>query len=182
MNKKISLIIGVIISIGLLVLVFIFVRSLNISSSTPYSGQGTAISTFPTTGSVTNPRNTVSIRTANGKNIQTKDFLKDPDIWKDPMNSGYYSLGHHFSSGTPPPPYDIQYIEASNFFNVGLFQEPIAQSRKEAEKYMMEHLGISPTQMCELNYSVGTTNWVNGFYSGQDLRFSFCPGSVQIPE
>lgn len=184
MNKKLLLVIGIIIGTGLILLIFVLLKIFKIQSPTTTPGtHGTSTTTFPTPGPGTNPTDTLSIRTKNGESIQTKDFLKDPDTVKDSTNAGYYSLGNHFSqNATTSPPYVIDFIDATDFFNIGLFKEPIAQSRKAAEQYLMVHLGISQSQMCELQYMVSVPTRVNEFYSIMNLGFSFCPGSVAIPE
>lgn len=174
---------GVVIGIGLAIFVSVLLHDLKTKPPVPNPGQGTATSTFPTPGPGPHPTNTISIKTKNSGSIQTKDFLKDSGIVQDPANEGYYFLGNHFIEGaTEYPPYVIEYIEATNFFNIGLFQEPIARSRRDAEAYIMGHLGISQAQMCELRYMVSVPYNVNEFYTSMSLGFSFCPGSVTIPE
>jgi len=102
---------------------------------------------------------------------------------EDMVNPGHYHLGYHFTEGgNEKIPYAIDYIDTTDFFNIVLYQEPINQSRKKAEQYLMTHLGISQDQMCTLRYMVSVPYSVSEFYTGTSLGFSFCPGSVQIPE
>ena len=183
MNKKILTIIGVVFGISLSVLLFFLLRSVNIQEPVPNLGSGTTIPVFPTVPSRAGFGNSISIKTQNGGSMRTKDFLNDSDTVEDSVNEGHYYLGNNFGeNNTQSPPYVIEFTDTADIFMIGLFQEPIAQSRKKAEQYLMEHLGISQSQMCELQYMVTVPADINEFYSGQNLGFSFCPGSVQIPE
>jgi len=44
----------------------------------------------------------------------------------------------------------------------------------------MSRLGIGEQEMCQLHYSFSAPYWVNEFYAGRELGFSFCPGSVSL--
>ena len=147
------------------------------------------VTTQPTTSStnISTSGTTVSVATAGGGTIQTKNFIKDSTTAKDPINSGYYYLGYHVNEGvadttaTSTPPYIIEYIATTQYFNIALLQEPIGPVRVEAEKYLMAHLGISENQMCQLNYMLSVPDSVNSQYSGINLGFSFCPGATVLP-
>ena len=183
MNKKLLVAVGVVIATGITLLFLVFWRSQNTKPSTLSPGQGTTSSSFPTPGPETNPDNTISIKTENGGSIQTKDFIHDAETEKDMINPGHYHLGYRFTEGgNEKIPYAIDYIDTTDFFNIVLYQEPIVNSRRDAEQYLMQHLGISQDQMCSLRYMVGVPYSVNEFYTATSLGFSFCPGSVQIPE
>lgn len=159
-------------------------------TSNPYpSAQDTGSSgttVVPANSGTQTADNTISIAAADGGTIQTNNFLTDIATTKDPVNPDYYYLGYHFNEGTPDPtatdnpPYVIEYIAATQYFNIGLFQEPIGVERLVAEQYLMNKLGISQTQMCQLKYMVSVPNRVNQFYSGTDLRFSFCTDAVPL--
>lgn len=124
----------------------------------------------------------VQLSTRDGGMVTVKDFLVDPSTQADEANPGSYFLGQHFSESGPVPPYTITYIAASSYFNIGLFSEPLGAHRKAAEAFLMQRLGISEGQMCALKYTVSTPVRVSEQYSGQSLGFSFCPGSVELPE
>lgn len=124
-----------------------------------------------------------SVRATDGGTLRTKDFLRDRETVRDPVNAGYYYLGYHFTDDpTQTVPYVIEYIEATQYFNVVLFQEPIGRIRTDAERYLMEHLGISREDMCRLQYTVSVPQSVNEAYTSMHLGFSFCSGSVILPE
>ncbi len=184
MNKKLFITIGIIIGLAVLVGFIFWPRLKPKPLETPPVTQGTG------GPSVTNPPPqspggktdaAFSLRTADGGSIRTKNFKQDPETVKDPINAGYYYLGYHLT-GTPGEkvPYVIMYIDATQYFNIVLLQEPIGQVRRAAERYLMEHLGISQAQMCQLQYTVAVPDSVSAIYT--TLGFSFCPESVVIPE
>ncbi len=114
----------------------------------------------------------------NGGTVTVLNFLDDPETVADPNNSGYYNMG--YSVGTSP--YLITYIASTQYFNIVLLQEPIGQTRELAEQYLKQHLGISNSDLCRLNYTIGAPTFVSGFYGGASLGFSFCLGATKLPE
>lgn len=137
---------------------------------------------FPTSGSAntTVPGGTVSMTlpTPGGAVLHTKNFLASPETKADSVNTGYYYLGYSASESAP---YLIQYIAATNYFNIELLREPLGATRKAAETYLMSALGVSAEELCSLDYTVGTPNSVNSTYAGTNLGFSFCPDAVKLP-
>ena len=160
--------------------------------------------------STVSPTDTVSITTASGTPMTTRNFLDMTTTIKDLANQGYYSL----SGPTNPAPiasstsatssetgassaasaqatssasfggkqYLITYVGDSGYFIVSLLQEPIGAARKAAEADLMNQLGVSQDAMCNLNYMVAVPWSVNQVYSGMNLGFSFCPGAVVLPQ
>jgi len=130
--------------------------------------------------------NTMSITAQNGGTILTKEFLRDPVTKSDPINPGHYYVGYNNledisgAGSSAAPPYVIEYIERTHYFNVALLQEPVATVRQEAEQYLMGRLGINQTDMCRLKYTVSVPYSVSPFYAGTSLGWSFCPGAVQL--
>jgi hypothetical protein len=177
--KKFLIIAGITIVIGLIALAF-WLANGNKTSTTSSENIG-----FPVANSVAQK---TTIATTTNATTPTKDFLKDPATVKDPINPGYYYLGYHVNEGVPDPtatntpPYIIEYISATQYFNIALLQEPIGTVRKEAEQFLMADLGISQKQMCQLNYMVSVPDNVNSQYSGINLGFSFCPGATELPQ
>lgn len=128
-------------------------------------------------------KNFIYLQASDGGTIQTKDIRRDPDLVKDPLNPGFYSLGYNlYGQRTSDPPYVIEYIDTTQYFNISLLQQPIGRFRKEAERYLLEHLGISTSEMCRLQYMIAVPYTVDKTYSARSLGFSFCPGSVSLPE
>ncbi len=125
----------------------------------------------------------MSIKTADGRNLRTANFLADEKTVADTHNPGFYYLGNHFSEqeeGGIQPSYVITYIESTDFFNIGIYKEPLGTVRKEAEIFLKNTLGITQEEMCSLNYQVSTTAHANEYYGGTSLGFSFCPGSIAL--
>jgi hypothetical protein len=190
MNKIIYWIVGL-----LLVILFGFVGIRFFTnppnSTTPnptYSTTNVGNSTNVTvSGGQGSQGNTISIAGSNGATIQVNNFKNDPVLAKDPVNSGYYYFGPHFSEGVPDstatstPPYIIEYIDSTQYFSIALLEEPLGQTRQEMEQYLMAHLGISQSQMCQLKYMVSVPASVDTTYAGTSLGFSFCPGAVPLP-
>ena len=131
---------------------------------------------------------TTILLAAPGGTIEAKNFIADPATAKDPINAGYYYLGYHVNEGFPDatatddPPYIIEYINATQYFNIALLHEPIGQVRSEMEQYLIEHLEITQNEMCRLNYTVSVPDRVNSQFSGVNLGFSFCPGATVLPQ
>lgn len=185
MNKKL-LIVGVVI-IGLVIVGAIIFLGGSITTPTETPTVNEPGDPFgprePIPKTVTNPDGTITITNSLGGLVQTKDFINDPQTTPDPVNVGYYYLGpNSIDDPVKKIPYSIGYIDETHFFNIVLLQEPIAETRKNAERYLLEHLGLSQSQMCDLRYMVGVPDRVNSTYTTMDLGFSFCPGSVIIPE
>jgi hypothetical protein len=183
--KKILLIGGVLI----IVLLAIFVMARSLLNKPAQTGGSDNPTTFPigngtTPGTGQNTEKRIQINASNGQKISVKDFMKSPDTTPDPNNSGYYYIGQHFPfDGSIPksqPQYVIQYISSTQYFNIALTAEPIANARLSAEQYLQDHLGITKDAMCLLNYQLGVPNFVNEYYSSMELKFSFCPGAVPL--
>ncbi|MBU6323114.1 MAG: hypothetical protein KGI41_00060 [Patescibacteria group bacterium] len=129
-----------------------------------------------------------SLAASDGGTVLAANFLSDPKTVKDPINQGYYYLGYHpyegvsDSTATNTPPYLILYEADSGSFSIALLQEPIGQTRIDAEQYLMSMLGIPQDQLCRLKYSVSVPYWINSAFAGKNLGLSFCPDSVVLPQ
>lgn len=130
-----------------------------------------------------------SLTTSSGSSVPANDFLHNGTTLPDPQNPGTYilqgTLGPCDSAsctraGTADN-YSIEYDASSTAFTIELAQEPLSQARLDAEQFLGQVLGISPQAMCGLRYYIGTTIYVNTFYAGKNLGFSFCPGATQLP-
>lgn len=199
MNKILIISIGAVIVIGFFVLAYQLTGPPRAQTPTsgPAAGQNAGL---PVVNSVMQNIATTTVTSgfaqgtvmtvagASGETIQTVNFINDPATVKDPINSSYYYLGYHVSESVPDPtandnpPYTITYISETQYFNIALLQEPIGTVRKDAQQYLMAHLGISQDQMCRLNYMVSVPNRVNFQFSGRNLGFSFCPGATPLPK
>jgi hypothetical protein len=116
-----------------------------------------------------------------GTTVEANDLKKDPELVASPYNEGQYFLGYHYDEETTEePPYLIEYEEGTQFFYITLLTEPLAETRKTAEQYLMQRLGLNQANLCRLQYMVSVPNRVNSFYAGKSLGFSFCPGATPL--
>jgi hypothetical protein len=125
---------------------------------------------------------TFDVRVADGS-ISVRNFFNDPLTIADPVNQGHYQLGTFIDPASAVPadvPYYIEYIASTQYFIISLQQEPIGESRQQAEQFLLGHLGVDQTQLCRLNYTVGTPARVSVLHAGQNLGFSFCSGATQL--
>lgn len=184
---------GAVVIVGLIALGF----WLTAPSSRPAAIQNvqpSGQSPLPVAGSITTVAATSSassvtmLLAAPGGTIQTNNFINDPATVQDPIAPGYFYLGYHPYDGSADPtavknpPYLIEYINATQYFNIALLEEPIGAVRGEMEQYLLTHLGITQDQACRLNYMVSVPNRVNSAFSGRNLGFSFCPGAAALPQ
>jgi hypothetical protein len=179
MSKIWVISIGAVILIGLILAFWLTALKSQTPAANSPAGQNVEL---PVAGSV-------GPTTVTSTSIQgAKDFINDPATAKDPINPGYYYLGYHVNEGVPDPtatnnpPYIIEYISATQYFNIGLLSEPIGPVRLEAEQFLMNSLGISESQMCKLNYMISVPESVNSQFAGMNLGFSFCPGATVLPK
>lgn len=153
--------------------------------------------TLPVSGSVTpvesNPTQTSAslvLATADGKSVVVNDFIHNGFTIKDTQNEGRYLLAGNL--GYCADAKQCQAAQATNFaiyynsvpqsFTIALTREPIGEARTEMEQFLLKTLGIAPAQMCNLNYLIGVTKYVNEQYSWKNLGFSFCPGAAVLPK
>ena len=187
-NKNIIIVIVFLLLAGFGLWIFIA----NKTASIPSENLGTE---FPDGGpsGTQNPDGTPSsnagdksliLKTTSGATLTVRNFIIDSDTVADPQNEGYYHLGEHFPlDGSPVetyPPFAIMYVAQTQYFNISLTSEPISKARSDAEQYLLTHLGLSEEQLCQIDYMVSVPYFINQFYTSQDLRFSFCPGSVPL--
>lgn len=133
-----------------------------------------------TTGSVPTPGTTqtaLSVQGINGATIAIKDFIHASSTVVDPNNQGQYFLNNTGKQKSVVP-YNILYVAADQSFTIALLQEPIGDSRRQAESALQNSLGISESDMCNLRYRVLVSHSVNSYYSGKNLGFSFCPDAI----
>ena len=137
---------------------------------TPGSGLPSANGTQPSGATIT----PVVIKGADGREIHVKDFRASAK--QDPYNEGNFYLQPTDGNTS----YQIEYISATQFFNISLLEEPIGLARLRAEVYLKNTLGVSDSDLCALAYSVTVPNAVNTTYSGTNLGFSTCADAVKL--
>ncbi|MES2202858.1 MAG: hypothetical protein V4474_00815 [Patescibacteria group bacterium] len=175
MNKTQYIVLGLIVAVliaAVVVVMFIF-GGLGAPAAAP--ADTTSQNGLPDSRPAINPDTGTSLR---------KDILKDPQTKEDSNNKGHYFVGNYINPAvntSPTVPYVIEYIAATDYFNIALMQEPLGSARMQAEQYLMQHLGITQTEMCHLKYMVTTPAWVSTAYANTSLGFSFCPGATKLP-
>ncbi len=145
-----------------------------VGTTDPQTGQ-------PNTGSVQSEY-VWSIPGQNGTTIQVTPFdgtstTSPGSTATTPPNHDVVIAGNTKDTSSP---YIISYYAKDNSFTISLLKEPIGETRKAAEAEFLARLGISQTSACNLRYVVLTPQWVNSFYAGKNLGFSFCPGVPQF--
>lgn len=111
---------------------------------------------------------------AKGTKIYVSRFATSTEL--NPPANDFIISGSEY----PLSEFVISYTAVDKSFNISLFKEPLKEVRERAEKEFLAKLGITEGEACHLKYSLATTYWVNEFYGGKNLGFSFCPGSVGL--
>lgn len=142
----------------------------------PASGSITPVTTSTGSSTLTTSEK-ISVATQNGGTVVTNDFIHNGVTLPNPVNADDYYLTGSSTNG-----YAIGYRTPAQFFTIALEQEPLGQTRAAAENFLLSALGISQSQLCSLNYYVGTDVHTNSFYAGKNLGFSFCPGATVLPQ
>lgn len=140
----------------------------------PSSGSAGLTTTSTATSSLVAGK--MSVVTQSGESIVTNDFIHNNVAVADPSNAGNYYLAESSTDG-----YSIGYRTPAQFFTIALEKEPLGQTRVAAENFLLGTLGISESQLCSLNYYIGTDVHTNSFYAGKNLGFSFCSGATKLP-
>ena len=198
MNKLLISIFSLIVLVILGVVVWFFLLApkqplaspTNSSVTLPLSGSTTYV---PPLGSTTSSGSTktIAVGALGGGTVVTNDFIHNGVTLLDAANKGRYllagNLGYCISdpqkcqAGTQTD-FSIFYDSTYGSFTIALLKEPLGGARLEMEQFLMNTLGITQSDMCKLNYYVGTTFDVNVAYSAENLGFSFCPGATVLPK
>jgi len=157
---------------------FLFAQKPNIQdtqqSSVTFPSGGLVIPMPTTTPSLSVGK--MSVATKNGGDVITNDFIHNNSTVADSSNAGNYYLAESSTDG-----YSIGYRVPAQFFTIALEKEPLGQTRAVAEDFLLLTLGITESQLCNLNYYIGTDVHTNSIYAGKNLGFSFCPGATELP-
>jgi hypothetical protein len=149
----------------------------------------------PTTTSSDNSEapepDTLLVAGQNGAQITTNDFVNNGTTIPDASNPGRYLLAGDLEYCVRDPQkcragtdmsYNVYYDSTTGAFTIALKEEPLGATRTRMEQFLLQTLGSTQSEMCTLNYWVGTTVYVNDYYSGKNLGFSFCPGATPLPQ
>jgi hypothetical protein len=77
--------------------------------------------------------------------------------------------------------FSVYYLESTGNLTITLYDEDTKAARVQAEEYIKDVLPYSESELCLLDVTVITNEYVNPTYAGLNLGFSFCPGTVVIP-
>ena len=121
----------------------------------------TASSTPPLASST---GSTITIGTPNGS-VTVKNFYAS--------STTIYPEGDQQVRKTPL--YEIVYNKADSSFSIGILQSPVAPAIAAAENDLLQTLGISQQQACQLKVTVGIPWWVDEANAG-GRGLSFCVG------
>lgn len=108
------------------------------------------------------------------------DFTKGKQRIDQGEGYYHYRLTTNQETLGPDAPYDIIY-DGDGSISIGIFKEPLKDTRKAAEAELLRLVGIDEAEACSLVIMVFVPVSVNSQYSGNDLGLSFCPGSVTLP-
>jgi hypothetical protein len=173
----------IIATIILLLTAVVFVLLKQKSAQTPPNQKPTGTTFVSTSTDIVTVPNTPGSTTVPSQRVDAAKIIHTSGVVPDTYNPGYYFMGNTWTSTVNGGNlnYIIVFQSETNFFNVVLLKEPLKASREEAETYLKNMLQLSNAQMCALSYSLGTPQNVSDAYAGIDLKFSFCPNSVQLP-
>ncbi len=179
MNKKIVLILLVIVVVILCTIVVLLNRVDDEESlPQPVTDGGTAFPSGGGTGTgtgTTNTNDSFSFTTQGTEAIVVTDIRKSEGTTEA---YGEYTFG---SMVTGSADYQLVYTEGTHDFMVLLLGLPLSYARKNAERELLQKLGIDDETACRLPIYVSTIDKVSEQYAGHNLGLSFCPGSVEIP-
>jgi len=186
MKRYLLIGLGVLIVISVAVTVAFIVLS---KKETPPPPQAPAL--FPSAGGVSQIRPSdmvLLVASKAGGDIAVRDFISDDTTFNDPSNPDVYFIARSSiecypdcGPGASQSAFNISYFKPTRSFTIAILEEPIGQSRIDAENYLMNVLGITSTQMCELDQYTSTDTQTNPAFAGIPLGFSFCPGAIKLP-
>jgi len=122
---------------------------------------------------------TIEVESSTKLKVQTRDgnvVYSTQDVTLD----SYQSLTDYTKALYDADDLLITYYEPEHRLIVQLFAEPLAETRAKAENFIISEFGFSQEQMCAMSATVITNAYVNEYYGGVQLGFSFCEGSAQL--
>ena len=161
---------------------------LPISQTTVTASNTTTSSSTATSSSQSDA--TMVLADQNGNQVTLRDFLHNGTTIPDTANPGHYLLAGNLGycpldpqkcQAAPSNDFSIYYNSGPQSFTIALTAEPIGQSRLDMEQFLLATLGVTQQQLCNLNYFVGVTRYVNAQFTAKNLGFSSCPGAVALP-
>jgi hypothetical protein len=115
----------------------------------------------------------ISIQTKDGGTLFVNDFLKSPKTTID--EEGDATL-------KDDPNYTILYYKMDQSVFIGLLGGNLPQVRSDAEKELLNILGITEQDACQLKVSTTVPASVSEKAAGKDYGLSFCPSGKPLPK
>ncbi len=146
--------------------------------------------TFPTvTGSATSTPHaaTLALATNTGTSLAVADFVHAQGTVAEPYTQSEYVLADDCADNAgctkaaSSNGFRIVYDQRDDSFNVLILAEPLEVSRAAAEAFLIDELGITRLQLCQLKATVGTVISVNSTFAGEELGFDGCANAVKLP-
>ncbi len=85
------------------------------------------------------------------------------------------------SAPSAVPDYSIVYFEDKTTFVITIYKRPLSDTRIKAEQDLLQKIGISEKEACNLNVNLGTIASVDENMSGKNFGLSFCPNGISFP-
>ncbi len=187
--------------VGVAIFVLIVVAALTLfgtqkpSTTTQNNQTASTTTTFPVTGTggtVSHPATggSTTLTLQDGSTVSMSDVLHNGPVGKDPANKNLAylagSIGYCLGDGTcpagvPSKSYVVTFDPAASFFNITITVEPLGETRKAVEQFLLDRTGLSEDTLCKSKYYLSVPADVNDTYAGPNLGFSFCPGATVLP-
>ena len=115
-----------------------------------------------------------------GKNGQTgkAEVVLEPEDVE--MLSNDFALLFEPESNEEANKYDIYYDDMTGLVMITLHETPLDAVRTMAVQRFSEKTGLSLSEMCDLNISVITNNFVSPEYAGFELGVPGCQGAILL--
>lgn len=175
----IAIVAGLLIFVALVLAGLFFFRTSNETPAPTSSTNNTAPtpsgSNTVTTGVPQQPSQKVLVPGTDGNPVEVISFL--------PSTINLSNAGDVYLAGEEVGEedlYRVSFYVPRQSFSIILLQEPLQETRQQAEQFLMQKLGITQVDMCRLYYFVSTPSSINPVYGGITLGFSFCPGATQL--
>ena len=167
MFKKLIIIIGIVVGVAAIVAIWLHFQNANSSSASNLSAPET-----PNPGKLPLPavpsQNTVTIGTSQG-NVAVNNFYKTVT-----------SQDEEYVTFEQSSDYELLYDTEDSSFVVSILNGPIAQTVPEAEQAFLGAVGVSKSDACKLNVTVGIPAALAGTQFSEGLPLSFCPSGTSL--
>jgi hypothetical protein len=185
MNKKILIGVNIIVFVLVIAGVYYF---LNHSSKKTPGGVNTApeenVDTYPKQpiiDTTKEPEIPAPTQGEWGMQIKTKDggTISVNDFYKDSKTIVYKDWGAMLKVN---PYYQILYFTIDQSFLISLLGGDLRVIRADAEKDLVNILGLTEKEACQLVVVVAVSNNASEKASGRDYNLSFCPDGTPLPK